>query len=1059
MADAVKNFIRKGKASVSTKYSPLAQQDASEDEEDEDDILYIHDGLRDNGFTSINMPQTNGQRDSIELRNLGARPLRSDLDTIQKKPWTPRRKLIFVLSVIICVFVTLICVFAIPWNNLCCSHGSLNLSSEQLFNSTVLNSTDFTPSITVEPSTASPVINDQQVTPSKKPGKPHSTHKRTDQWTFSRKGFASESCVRLIDVDEDGKDDVVISTGMGIDYHLVATIKDPIKICEVLGLEAPCLGQVIALRGSDGQVLWNISVTAEIFLFNCEGIDINKDGMKDCIGGGRMGSLVAFNPKNGDVFWTEHALKGMLNRAWNIYQPLVLNKDLDGDGVREVVIAHGGEPSFLPQVHDRNPGRLILLSGATGEPIGRYLDMPNRKETYMSPVLHVNADTGYVLFGSGGETVEGAFMAISVNNLYNYAMQKEVDKTGWGRFALDSNGIIEIHKTKTKGVMVPPLLVDMNKDGILDILMVTFDGTYILYNGKNLEIMWQREIKDTETYSTAAPGYFNDDDTLDFMIHCSPGSWPYYDYSVSLILDGRSGSILWQMSSGHYDMTSDLVLRTKEQNRDAFVFRVQGREGPNYENPAGVFHDVIAQRPISSGRKRRETHPDSKNPFGFAGIHAQAGNQRSQVPLNIKEGGHSDNRQDAENPYGNYYGDSGQSQPRQPGGYQGTQGQVPAAHRPQPSGSGQYGSQPNYNLNGQRNQPYNSYMQPSGSQRGPQIRLPTLTEGRQSQAGQNIPNLSEGRQQYIQQSGSHQGPQVRYPSLTEGKQLQGRQNVPNLSEGGHQSPPQLNIPNQGYASNQQQYPVQQGTNMARNNPISHGIVEGGHGNQETQAKDSQLEDLQKLVNEVQDGQPIPVFDEQKIEEEEQERKHKAEMECQRNKLSYRVEVFVMDRTTMRSPLIIDSMDMYTYTYNLTKDDMMLYTSDLGLTPSDLEMERKNFNYGPFCSLIRPKEITTGAIGDVDGDGLPDLVLLVVYQGFLHAEDGSNIRMVQDIKVYKINLEETIRLTHHKSINATISALMPSQSNEKSLQSLQFLPVTEQPWTSYMGARGNGAYHP
>jgi hypothetical protein len=32
--------------------------------------------------------------------------------------------------------------------------------------------------------------------------------------------------------------------------------------------------------------------------------------------------------------------------------------------------------------------------------------------------------------------------------------------------------------------------------------------------------------------STAAPGYFNDDDVLDFMMHVSPGSWPHYNYSV-----------------------------------------------------------------------------------------------------------------------------------------------------------------------------------------------------------------------------------------------------------------------------------------------------------------------------------------------------------------------------------------------------------------------------------------------------------------------------------------------------------------------------------------------
>jgi hypothetical protein len=73
-------------------------------------------------------------------------------------------------------------------------------------------------------------------------------------------------------------------------------------------------------------------------------------------------------------------------------------------------------------------------------------------------------------------------------------------------------------------------------------------------------------------------------------------------YFQALIFDGRTGSILWQMSTNHYDMTSDLVLRTKEHNRDVFVFRVQGRRGPNYENPHGVFHDVIAQRPVSYER-------------------------------------------------------------------------------------------------------------------------------------------------------------------------------------------------------------------------------------------------------------------------------------------------------------------------------------------------------------------------------------------------------------------------------------------------------------------------
>lgn len=32
-------------------------------------------------------------------------------------------------------------------------------------------------------------------------------------------------------------------------------------------------------------------------------------------------------------------------------------------------------------------------------------------------------------------------------------------------------------------------------------------------------------------YSTPAPGYFDEDDVLDFMVHWSTGAWPMYNAS------------------------------------------------------------------------------------------------------------------------------------------------------------------------------------------------------------------------------------------------------------------------------------------------------------------------------------------------------------------------------------------------------------------------------------------------------------------------------------------------------------------------------------------------
>ena len=40
--------------------------------------------------------------------------------------------------------------------------------------------------------------------------------------------------------------------------------------------------------------------------------------------------------------------------------------------------------------HDRTPGRFMMLSSKTGKLIGtRYLEIPNGRETYMSPIVYI----------------------------------------------------------------------------------------------------------------------------------------------------------------------------------------------------------------------------------------------------------------------------------------------------------------------------------------------------------------------------------------------------------------------------------------------------------------------------------------------------------------------------------------------------------------------------------------------------------------------------------------------------------------------------------------------
>ena len=59
------------------------------------------------------------------------------------------------------------------------------------------------------------------------------------------------------------------------------------------------MGYLMAVRGYDGQLLWKLTVRSEVFLMNCEDFDIDQDGKPDCIGTGRQGCAVAFNPYEG----------------------------------------------------------------------------------------------------------------------------------------------------------------------------------------------------------------------------------------------------------------------------------------------------------------------------------------------------------------------------------------------------------------------------------------------------------------------------------------------------------------------------------------------------------------------------------------------------------------------------------------------------------------------------------------------------------------------------------------------------------------------------------------
>ena len=67
-----------------------------------------------------------------------------------------------------------------------------------------------------------------------------------------------------------------------------------------------------------------------------------------------------------------------------------------------------------------------------------------------------------------------------------------------------------------------------------------------------------------------------------------------------MVLDGRDGAILWNLTSNKYDVSSDLVARTTSLNRDVFIFRTQGRNGHDYKNEGAIHGATGIQRIVSN---------------------------------------------------------------------------------------------------------------------------------------------------------------------------------------------------------------------------------------------------------------------------------------------------------------------------------------------------------------------------------------------------------------------------------------------------------------------------
>ncbi len=369
------------------------------------------------------------------------------------------------------------------------------------------------------------------------------------EWTSSFENCFSFSSPRTSDLNGDGVLDIVI--GAGIDG-------------------TPVDNGFLAINGVNGETLWSIPSDDQVF-GSATFLAINNDGIDDVILAGRNAILKAIDGSTGATIWdfyTDTVVPPGDLGYWNFYNSQVI-PDQDGDGNLDILVSNGGNHELPNFETDRPPGHIMVISGASGAELA-FAQVPDGRETYMSPlVLDFDEDGELdVIYGTGGEFIQGS--------LYRTTLSAVLSN--------DISGSTVLLTSETNGFIAPPSLVDINLDGVSDIIVNAYDGRVVALNGADNSIIWTVPVSGAQTNSSPAIGFFNDDSIPDVFSTYAVGQAPTFTSYIQMMIDGATGTIAWEDALGIFHFTSPLVYDLDEDGIDEVIQTINQMDGANFSN-------------------------------------------------------------------------------------------------------------------------------------------------------------------------------------------------------------------------------------------------------------------------------------------------------------------------------------------------------------------------------------------------------------------------------------------------------------------------------------------
>lgn len=364
----------------------------------------------------------------------------------------------------------------------------------------------------------------------------------------------------IADLNGDGTGDIIIGAGAKEDQHADTA--------------------VIALDGKTGQLLWTIFGRNQ-YVGSAVVLDITGDGIPDVFIGGRWAEFSAINGANGKVIWSffpDRTNPDPSYAGWYNFTTAAIIADCDGDGLSDLLVTNGGDSKAEPADTIRPPGKILILSSASGKILSS-VTVPDNREIYMPPICIFDSvsNKNMVYFGTGGETIGG--------HLYRTTL--EAIRSG----SIDS--AVVLAEAAHKGFVAPPVLADINSDAVPDIIINSAEGKLLAIDGRSDSLCWSVELSGTEAYTIPAVGYFNEDSIPDFFCNFAIGVFPKLQQTVRFMVDGRNGNILFRDTIPAFQYASATAIDLNADGTDEVLLYQSALKRRQFDEHYYSFPQVI----------------------------------------------------------------------------------------------------------------------------------------------------------------------------------------------------------------------------------------------------------------------------------------------------------------------------------------------------------------------------------------------------------------------------------------------------------------------------------